>query len=163
VSKNVTVSANTGSTELGGNTFKAQVSVTGNTVTVSDPDGATAVEIEANTITKDLACSTNAPGVTNDSKPNTVSGARSGQCGAAVVQNSGMTTTSARRSQGAGRGEFARLAAIVLGVALVCVSAWLVLAPAGKGEPDSYGRQGSCGSVIFPHEPYATHTEVCVD
>ena len=39
----------------------------------------------AGSITKDLACSTNSPGVgvTNDHQPNTVGGARSGQCGAA--------------------------------------------------------------------------------
>jgi hypothetical protein len=42
----------------------------------------TSPEIEANTIKGSLSCSGNSPKPTHDSAPNTVSGSRSGQCGA---------------------------------------------------------------------------------
>jgi hypothetical protein len=46
------------------------------------PDDAQAM-IRANTITGNLACSGNVPAPSHGTQPNTVSGTRSGQCGAA--------------------------------------------------------------------------------
>jgi hypothetical protein len=44
------------------------------------PENATATEIEANLVVGMLACSGNTPPPTNDGRPNTVIGIRTGQC-----------------------------------------------------------------------------------
>jgi len=68
----VSLSNNTGPVALGGSTVTGAVSVNGN---VGGP-----TVIEGNHITGALSCSSNAPAPTDDSVPNTVTGARSGQC-----------------------------------------------------------------------------------
>jgi hypothetical protein len=80
----VTLRNNIGGIELGANTITGPVSVTSNVM----PNGLsvdaenTAPEIEANIINGSLSCSGNSPKPTHDNAPNTVSGTRSGQCGA---------------------------------------------------------------------------------
>jgi streptogramin lyase len=71
----VTLSQNTGQVALGGSTVTGPVSVTG------DVGGPTV--IEGNKITGPLSCSGNTPPPTDGGYPNTVTGARSGQCSAA--------------------------------------------------------------------------------
>jgi hypothetical protein len=71
----VTLSGNQSGVELDGNQIGGKVSVTGTT------GGST--DVEANTIAGALSCGGNVPPPTNAGMPNTVSGARSGQCGAA--------------------------------------------------------------------------------
>jgi large repetitive protein len=81
----ITLSNNSGGFELGGNTVKGAVMVNNNVLSVGTPlDSENAVpEIEANNIKGSLSCSGNNPAPIDDLKPNTVSGGRSGQCGAA--------------------------------------------------------------------------------
>jgi alpha-tubulin suppressor-like RCC1 family protein len=78
----VTLTGNAGSLELGGNQIQAAVTVNNNhTTTISTPpENATTTEIEANRIFGTLACTGNTPPPTNDGKPNTVIGPRTGQC-----------------------------------------------------------------------------------
>ncbi len=71
----VSLSGSTGPVVLGGSTVTGAVSVTGN---VGGP-----TVIEGNHITGTLACSGNTPAPTDGGTRNTVTGARSGQCGAA--------------------------------------------------------------------------------
>jgi hypothetical protein len=67
-----------GSCPIGGCGIGGSVTVNNNTgVTHDDPESA---EIGANKIAGSLACSGNANGVSNDGSPNTVTGARTGQC-----------------------------------------------------------------------------------
>jgi hypothetical protein len=78
----VSLSGNSGGFEAGGNKIAGPVSVTGNTGTGpswQDP----AAEIEGNSMSGSLSCSNNSPAPTDGGQPNTVSGARSGQCSAA--------------------------------------------------------------------------------
>ena len=70
----VSLSDNTEQVALGGSTVTGAVSVTGN---VGGP-----TVIEGNHITGALSCSGNAPAPADDSSPNSVTGARSGQCSA---------------------------------------------------------------------------------
>jgi len=81
----VTLSGNSGGFELGGNSVRGAVVVNNNVLSVGTPlDSENAVpEIELNTIKGSLSCSGNNPAPIDDLKPNTVSGGRSGQCGAA--------------------------------------------------------------------------------
>ena len=75
-----------------------------------------------------------------------------------------MSKTSPGGSQGAAGSDLLRLGAIVVGVVLLAITAWLVLAPAKEyRELGPRGRRASCGSVISPLEPYASHDEVCFD
>ncbi|WP_433293700.1 Ig-like domain repeat protein [Pseudonocardia sp. CA-142604] len=78
-----TLRGNTGFVELGGNQILGPLTVNDNTTTISvPPENATATEIEANRIVGILACSGNTPPPTNDGRPNTVIGIRTGQCAA---------------------------------------------------------------------------------
>ena len=77
----VTLSSNHGGVELGHNHIGSKSMITGNSGTGPLPEDVY-TEIEANTIGAPLSCSGNTPGVTDDGQPNTVSGPRSGQCGA---------------------------------------------------------------------------------
>jgi hypothetical protein len=81
VSGAVTLSEDSGGVQLGGNTIGGSVSVTSNG-TASIPAASVPI-VSANKISGSLACSGNTPPPTDASSPNTVSGARSGQCGAA--------------------------------------------------------------------------------
>ena len=77
----VILGSNHGGLELAANRIANNTSVTGTTGTGPFPEDNRA-EIEANTITGNLACSGNSPPATNDTQPNTVSGNRTGQCSA---------------------------------------------------------------------------------
>jgi len=81
----VTLTGNSGGLELGGTTsIKGAVTVTNNVLSGPAVDAENgAPEIEHNFIKGSLSCSGNSPAPTNDGAPNTVSGSRSGQCGAA--------------------------------------------------------------------------------
>lgn len=79
ISGNVTLTNNSASVELGGNTINGTVSLTGTTGTPPPPRPAKP-QIEANKINGTLTCSGNNPAPTNDGKPNTGSGSRTGQC-----------------------------------------------------------------------------------
>ncbi|HEV3353080.1 MAG TPA: glycine-rich protein [Acidimicrobiales bacterium] len=79
VGNNVTLNHNSANTELGGSSVSGSVYFTNNTGTPSSTE--TSPEIEANHISGALTCSGNVS-VTNDNLPNTVGGARSGQCAA---------------------------------------------------------------------------------
>jgi hypothetical protein len=81
--------ANTGGVELGGNTITVtgpggvagSVVVNGNRPAGGGtPIEDMATEIEGNHIFGGLACNTNTPAPVNDNQPNTVTGARTGQC-----------------------------------------------------------------------------------
>jgi hypothetical protein len=77
----VNLTGNVGPLELGGNTIQDSVTVTNNTAPGSPlPPVEQSIEIEANTISGNLACSGNVPPPTNDGRPNTVHGLTSGQC-----------------------------------------------------------------------------------
>ncbi|HET9257694.1 MAG TPA: Ig-like domain repeat protein, partial [Pseudonocardiaceae bacterium] len=77
----VTLDANAGLAEIGGNQFL--LSLTVNATTGHGPDTeTTTTEIENNTITGALSCTGNVPPPTNDGQPNTVLGLRLGQCSA---------------------------------------------------------------------------------
>ncbi|HXA28126.1 MAG TPA: putative Ig domain-containing protein [Candidatus Angelobacter sp.] len=80
----VTLNGNTGGLEVGGNpSIKGAVTVNNNVLAGSAVDAENgAPEIEHNSIKGSLSCSGNAPAPINDGAPNTVSGARAGQCGA---------------------------------------------------------------------------------
>jgi hypothetical protein len=71
--------------EVGGNKIGGALILTDSTgVTNPGPYTENRVsEIEANHIGGSLNCSGNTPGPTNDGQPNTVTGSRNGQCGAA--------------------------------------------------------------------------------
>lgn len=79
----VTLTSNHAGVELGHNSISGPTSVSGTTGKGPFADDV-AAEIEGNTITGSLACSSNLPAPTNDSQPNVVSGARSGQCATPV-------------------------------------------------------------------------------
>jgi len=66
-----------GGFEVGGNKVSGGITLTNNTGT-----GGTEAktEVEANAVTGGLTCSGNSTGFTNDAKPNSVTGKRSGQC-----------------------------------------------------------------------------------
>src|SRR5256885_2934297 len=73
----VTLNANSGGVELGGNTVGGAVKVTENVAPTSGiPVEDAATEIEGNSIGGTLTCSGNNPVPTNDMKPNTVSSTR---------------------------------------------------------------------------------------
>ena len=75
----VTLTSNHGAVDLVGNHIGSNTSVTGTTGTgpfLPDDQGA---ELEGNTIGGTLSCSGNTP-IANDGNPNSVAGARSGQC-----------------------------------------------------------------------------------
>jgi hypothetical protein len=77
------LSGNTGFLEFSANVVAGATTVNNNTTTiVVPPENATATELEANQINSTLSCSGNVPPPTNDGKPNTVIGARTGQCAA---------------------------------------------------------------------------------
>jgi hypothetical protein len=80
----VTLTGNTGGVELGGNpSIKGAVTVNNNVLAGSAVDAENgAPEIEHNSIKGSLSCNGNTPAPTNDGAPNTVSGARVGQCSA---------------------------------------------------------------------------------
>jgi hypothetical protein len=68
------------------------------------------------------------------------------------------------QSRRVGGGDLLRPWAIVVGALLLGVTAWVVLAPAHVyRELGPAGRRASCGSVVQPLEPYASHDEVCFD
>jgi hypothetical protein len=73
----VTLSGNQGSVELGGNQIGGRVIISNN---VTGGSGESGVEVEGNHIGGTLSCSGNTPPPTNDGQPNTVTGARTGQC-----------------------------------------------------------------------------------
>jgi hypothetical protein len=78
VGNGVTLNNNTANTELGGNQVNANVRFTNNTGPLTSiEDGP---EIEANHVGGTLICTGNTPAPGNDNLPNTVGGARSGQC-----------------------------------------------------------------------------------
>jgi PKD repeat protein len=81
VSGAVTLSQDAGGVQLGGNTITGSVSVTSNGTTSSP--GPSAPAVDANKITGALSCSGNTPAPVDGGLANTVTGARSGQCGAA--------------------------------------------------------------------------------
>jgi hypothetical protein len=77
----VTLSSNHGGLELSHNRIGNNTSVTGTTGTGPfAPTDDNQAEIEANTITGNLACSGNSPPATKDNLANGVSGNRSGEC-----------------------------------------------------------------------------------
>jgi hypothetical protein len=75
----LSLSDNVGGLEVFGNTIGGTTSVTGNQG-APPPSGDAVPEIEQNRIGGALLCSANAPAPTNDGLPNTVTGARAGQC-----------------------------------------------------------------------------------
>jgi hypothetical protein len=78
----VTLTGNAHQVELAGNTIGGAVTLTGSSG--AGPYAEDAVtEIEANAIGGSLSCSGNTPPPTDDGKPNTVLGTRSGQCSGA--------------------------------------------------------------------------------
>jgi hypothetical protein len=77
----VGLSSNQGDVEVGANRISSSLSVSGTTGTGPFAEDTNA-EIEANTIASSLSCSANSPAPTNGGQPNTVSGGRTGQCGA---------------------------------------------------------------------------------
>ena len=79
VTGGITLTNNHGGAEIGGNTMSGNFTLTGTTGSGATGEDA-APEIEANKIQGTLTCSGNSPAPTNDGKPNTISGARSGQC-----------------------------------------------------------------------------------
>lgn len=78
----VTLSSNQSALMLGGNDIKANVKVTGTRGAGPLPQD-TRAQIEANTIRGGLTCSNNIPTATDNGRPNTVRGKRSGECAAA--------------------------------------------------------------------------------
>ncbi|MGW2256162.1 hypothetical protein ACWCXH_39425, partial [Kitasatospora sp. NPDC001660] len=70
---------NTGGLEVVGNHIGVSMLVSGNSGTGPFPED-NRPEIEGNTIGGSLSCSGNTPPPTNDGHPNTVAGARGGQC-----------------------------------------------------------------------------------
>jgi len=79
---NVTLRSNSGGLALGDNRIGGEVTVSGNIGAGPAPDHL-APEVEANRIGGFLDCSGNSPAVTNEGRPNSVSGMRKGECGAA--------------------------------------------------------------------------------
>ncbi|WP_188309909.1 Ig-like domain-containing protein [Streptomyces sp. CBMA123] len=79
INQKVALSNNTGGLELVGNHIGQSVAVFGNSGTGPFPED-NRPEIEGNTIGGSLACFGNTPPPTNDGHPNTVTGARAGQC-----------------------------------------------------------------------------------
>ncbi|WP_344441679.1 Ig-like domain repeat protein [Kitasatospora nipponensis] len=75
----VSLSNNRGGAELVGNHIGGTLVVQGTTGTGPFPEDSRA-EIEGNTVGGSLNCSGNVPAPTNDGHPNTVTGARQGQC-----------------------------------------------------------------------------------
>ena len=75
----VALSGNTGGAEIGGNSIHGGLALLNTSGAGAQVEDA-APEIEANQITGGLACAGNAPAPTNGGLPNTVTGARSGQC-----------------------------------------------------------------------------------
>jgi hypothetical protein len=75
---NVRLSNNTGGVELGHNQIGGAATVTGNSGRGAFPEDVT-TEIEANVISGALRCG-NTPVASDDNQPNTVYGARSGEC-----------------------------------------------------------------------------------
>ena len=69
-----------------------------------------------------------------------------------------------KSAPGRGGGGPLRTWAIVVGVLLLGFTVWLVIAPVmAYRELGPNGRKASCGSVVDPLEPYATHDETCFD
>jgi hypothetical protein len=79
--RNVTRGSNTKRVELSANTISGNVSFTSNKGGGPFPEDVNP-SIEANQITGNLACTSNTPAASNNTRPNTVGGLRSGQCGA---------------------------------------------------------------------------------
>ena len=79
VGGSVSAQNNQGGVELFGNTITGSVLLSGNHGASPLSEDKTP-EVEANTVSASLSCTSNIPGVTNDAQPNTVHGARSGQC-----------------------------------------------------------------------------------
>jgi hypothetical protein len=75
----VTLSSNQSGLMLGGNFIKTNVNVTGTRGAGPLPQD-TRAQVEANIIGGGLACSNNVPTATNNGRPNTVSGRRTGEC-----------------------------------------------------------------------------------
>jgi hypothetical protein len=83
LSSTVTLSNNTAGTELADSPrIGNQVTISGNSGTGPFPSD-NKPEIEANKMYGGLACSGNTPAASNNGRPNTVYGTRSGECGAA--------------------------------------------------------------------------------
>jgi hypothetical protein len=82
VSGGMTLLNNHGGAEIGGNTLFGNIVLNGTTGSGSTLEDA-APEVEANNVQGSLSCAGNSPAPTDDGHPNTVSGARSGQCGSA--------------------------------------------------------------------------------
>jgi hypothetical protein len=78
----LSLSGNTASFEVAGNKITGAAAFTGNTGTGPYWQDA-AAEIEGNSISSSLSCTSNSPAPTDDGHANTVSGPRSGQCSAA--------------------------------------------------------------------------------
>jgi hypothetical protein len=70
---------NAGGVEFAGNTINGDVTINGTSGPGSPLEGAS-TEIEANQIQGTLSCSGNNPAPSDDGRPNSVSGSRSGQC-----------------------------------------------------------------------------------
>ena len=75
------LSGNHGGAEIGGNSIHGGISLVNTSGAGGQAEDA-APELEANQVTGGLTCSGNVPAPTNDGLPNSVTGARSGQCGA---------------------------------------------------------------------------------
>ncbi len=75
----MTLSDNHSGAEVMDNHVGGTVQVQGTTGTGPFPED-TRAEIEGNTIGRSLICSGNVPAPTNDGNPNSVAGARQGQC-----------------------------------------------------------------------------------
>ncbi|MEP7055214.1 MAG: Ig-like domain-containing protein [Actinomycetota bacterium] len=75
----VTLNANAGQLEVGGNDVAGGLAVIGTSGAGPDRENTTS-EIEANRIRGNLDCSGNTPAPTNDGQANTVTGQRTGQC-----------------------------------------------------------------------------------
>jgi hypothetical protein len=79
---NLTLTANAGQLELSSNHVSGGVTITNTTGTGPNLENLIS-EIEGNQISGQLSCTNNTPAPINDGHPNTVTGSRSGQCGAA--------------------------------------------------------------------------------
>ena len=80
INGNVVVSGSTAGVEVAGNPrIGGSLSLINNRGSTVSPEDAL-IEVEGNTVTGSLSCSSNTPGATNDNQPNTVGGSRAGQC-----------------------------------------------------------------------------------
>jgi hypothetical protein len=84
VGNTVTLNADNGGLRVGGNTLRTKLSLTNNTATGFDPltIGPAGNVVRHNSVGTGLACTGNVPVPSNEGAPNSVTGARTGQCGA---------------------------------------------------------------------------------